>query len=345
MLPIFLLEIPSGFIADKYGRKTIYLLSIALMISGFATIGFSSLMWLIFIGQALYGAATALMSGTIDADLIYLIKKNEPTLLKRAQWKLDITSTIGALFGGIIGSFIYSETKEWFYLFPVICFVIVFILIFSTWEKVETNFTNTPLSEYYKHFKQDSKKFFTSKIVLIAICFMFASQLFVQPFYNFWQQVYSDKKIPVKYFGLIYGLFQAITLIGTIVFAKIKNHNKWFEYLFLLVGFALAIMALIFLRSLSFALIFPLFMIPLNMASNSNSYRVNKVMTTEHISSQTSIISTWTRLFSIVALLISFALSKAISVENIFYVVTPIMLMILLVSTVFTKEKNEKVNT
>lgn len=345
MLPIFILEIPSGFIADKYGRKLIYLLSLLLMISGFAAIGFSDVMWLIFIGQALYGAATALMSGTIDADLIFLIKQNDKTLLKKAQWKLEMSSIIGALIGGISGSFIYSSFQEIFYIFPITLFIIVLILVWSSWEKVETNFRNIPLRSYYKHFKDDSKNFFTSKIVAISIIVVFASQLFIQPFYNFWQQIYHDKQIPTKYFGLIYGLFQLFTLIGTILFAKTKELNKWIHFAALAFAFGTVVAALLFLRSFAFALIFPIFLISHNMYMNRNSYILNKEMSENHISSQTSILSTWTRLFSVMSLLVSYALLKVFSVESIFYIIVPIMLFTLLLITITQRRNYEKMNT
>jgi len=111
MFVIFLLEIPSGAIADRIGRN------IALMISALSVAcaaffySIAPIFFLFFVGETFWAFSIALFSGTEEAFLFNTLKtmdqeKKLPTILGRNQTISLIALTISAPLGSIIAQYI-----------------------------------------------------------------------------------------------------------------------------------------------------------------------------------------------------------------------------------------------
>lgn len=66
----------------------------------------------------------------------------------------------------------------------------------------------------------------SSKPLLYMILLFASATLFVQPFFQYWQVLYQQGGIPVRYFGIIYVAFQACNLVGTMIYNRMKMSNK-----------------------------------------------------------------------------------------------------------------------
>lgn len=104
-LAVIIFEIPTGAIADIYGRKFSVVLGFLLMGITFISVGFVNNFYLICILFFLWGFFYTLTSGSFDAWFVDLLKKNK-------QWKkvhdlnaisLSIASA-GIIISGILGS-------------------------------------------------------------------------------------------------------------------------------------------------------------------------------------------------------------------------------------------------
>lgn len=109
-LTSFLLEIPSGILADKYPRKNILLIGIWLKAIGF-------LIWLIYptylgflIGFILWGIKSSFSGGTQHA-LVYenLIKLKKRSLYQKVAGQMEAFSSAGLILGGVGASILAAN--------------------------------------------------------------------------------------------------------------------------------------------------------------------------------------------------------------------------------------------
>ncbi|WP_456294808.1 MFS transporter [Vibrio sp. AK197] len=102
------LEIPLGGIADKYGRRNIYLLSLVVNVIGCLTLYFASDSFLLIITAAFFlGTSRAIYSGTLDAwfyDTFHTIR-GELTYHKAISI-VNVMVTIGLAIGSLVGGWL-----------------------------------------------------------------------------------------------------------------------------------------------------------------------------------------------------------------------------------------------
>jgi MFS family permease len=132
MINIF--EIPSGIIADTYGKKKALMGSFVFYILSFLVFYFSQNFWLFLFAFVLYGMADAFRSGTHKTMIIEYLKLNN-----RGYQKINYYghtracsqkgSALSALIAGIIVFF--SGDYQFVFLISIIPYVLNFILIGS----------------------------------------------------------------------------------------------------------------------------------------------------------------------------------------------------------------------
>ncbi len=99
-----LLEVPSGTIADRIGRKASLFISFIIQAISMATLGFSTEFWGLLIGNALYYIGTSLLTGTHEAFIYETLHElNQEKNLKKVVGKALFISQIvtGILFVGV----------------------------------------------------------------------------------------------------------------------------------------------------------------------------------------------------------------------------------------------------
>ncbi|OHD22371.1 MAG: hypothetical protein A2Y38_22090 [Spirochaetes bacterium GWB1_59_5] len=101
------LELPTGVLADRIGRKRCYLAALAFQVAAYASLLFASGFVAVSAALALYGVSRALSSGSLEALLIdqYIETKGDETL-HRLMSTINAADTIGLALGSIAGGFI-----------------------------------------------------------------------------------------------------------------------------------------------------------------------------------------------------------------------------------------------
>lgn len=102
---IILLELPTGGLADQIGRKTVYLISSAIVVLAIAVfLSFSHITIFLYIAFGMMGAARSLSTGTIDAWFVDEFKKVEPDGdLQKAFAVAGIFTPAGLALGTLVG--------------------------------------------------------------------------------------------------------------------------------------------------------------------------------------------------------------------------------------------------
>ncbi len=101
------LEVPSGYLSDRLGRRLTLILSNIATIAGCLMIGLGHGLWWLALGQVLLGAGTALNSGT-DSALLYdsLVageRQDEVTQHELKAWRYAFSGlAVSAFLGGVL---------------------------------------------------------------------------------------------------------------------------------------------------------------------------------------------------------------------------------------------------
>ena len=254
---VALFEIPSGYIADIFGRKKTIVLSTIFTFIGFLVFSFFGGFYAFAIAQVLVGIGGSLMSGS-DSAIIYdtLLETNSKTTYTKIEGRSYAIGNFSEAFAGILGGFlavgsiympIYVQTSILFFSIPI-----AFTLIEPTMHKenkLDRSFK--AVLEVVKFAMVDNQKL---KWLIIYSSAMGVATLsmawFAQPFFK-------SINIPLAYFGILWAVLNfsaGITSFNAHQFDKKDNNYKMLFYLalampisFLFLGYNASVFGLIFI--------------------------------------------------------------------------------------------------
>ena len=254
---VALFEIPSGFIADVFGRKRTIILSTIFTFIGFLVFSFFGGFYAFAIAQVLVGIGGSLMSGS-DSAIIYdtLLETNSKTTYTKIEGRTYAIGNFSEAFAGILGGFlavgsiympIYVQTSILFFSIPI-----AFTLIEPSMHKenkLDRSFK--AVLEVVKFAMVDNQKL---KWLIIYSSAMGVATLsmawFAQPFFK-------SINIPLAYFGILWAVLNfsaGLTSFNAHQFDKKDKNYKMLFYLslamttsFILLGFNASVFGLIFI--------------------------------------------------------------------------------------------------
>ncbi|WKC58549.1 MFS transporter [Borrelia sp. P9F1] len=232
MLAIIIFEFPSGIISDIFDRKIVYLMSIFLPMVSYFIIFKASSFVVLCIAWFIYGMSSAVSTGTIDISFNYIYQNNLKKLKSFISSRKIILS-IGAILGGYIGSILFLRIDVKIYVISLFLYLassFVTILFISSDKNTDYQYNKENTILYLVKFKKNIMGFLKSRVLLGLFILISAIQFFFQPFYLYWQVIFTDKNIPISIFGIIYILFRISDIIGAWIFKNIK-HSKYNIYI------------------------------------------------------------------------------------------------------------------
>lgn len=204
---VALFEIPSGYIADIFGRKKTIVLSTIFTFIGFLVFSFFGGFYAFAIAQILVGIGGSLMSGS-DSAIIYdtLLEKGSESKYTKIEGKIYAIGNFSEAFAGILGGFlavgsiylpIYLQTFILFFSIPI-----ALTLIEPTMHtKNKLNRSFKAVFEVIRFAMHDNRKI---KWLIIYSSSMGVATLsmawFAQPFF-------ISINIPLAYYGIIWAIF------------------------------------------------------------------------------------------------------------------------------------------
>ena len=107
-IAVFLFEIPSGYLSDRFSRRRVLMLGTLIHFVGFATLAMAYGFWQLMLGEALLGISGALFSGTLEAYTYDLLKRNHTQKNFLKEFGAITTSSQSAEFiAAIIGGYLF----------------------------------------------------------------------------------------------------------------------------------------------------------------------------------------------------------------------------------------------
>lgn len=264
-LTVTAFEVPSGILADKFGRKRLLTVYYALAAAEFILLLFAHHFWQFAIAVFLTGIGKALSSGSENA-LLYdsLLHAGKQRDFEKHLGRLSaidfIGSTIAALCGGVLANFFRLEFN---YNLSIGSICIAFAISLSLKEApVFTKSEREPLG-VIQYVKQAWRIFKTKPLVLIyclsgavlGSCIIYLDE--------FWQIVSENIGIPLLFFGLIGALASICRVPGNLFAYKLKEKFRYGHILLCILGISIiGYSAIFFMRTWVFLLAaLPLFIV------------------------------------------------------------------------------------
>ena len=204
MFWIFLLEIPTGTIADFISRKaSITLASLTGIIAVLIYISYPHIA-VFMVGEIFSAISFTLMSGA-DEALIYdsLVEEKKEKGSKKIFSKLETFKlagiVIGALLGGVIAKFMGLRAPVLLMVIPI--FISLIISLFLKEPEVERKTEKEP---YMAILKKGVKFFFKSKILKILTVDMVFVNSLAWLIIWFYQPFLSKAGVAIIYFGIVH---------------------------------------------------------------------------------------------------------------------------------------------
>ena len=203
---VFLLEVPSGYIADMLGRKKTLIMAYFLAAIGFSLFPFAQNLTHLIIAEVVLGVGMSLSSGT-DTALLYdtleklRSKKAHVKILGKSISFLSMGEGCASLIASIL--LLYSFSPGDLAIASAICSWIPFFITLFLYEpprqKMEQKHNENVKYIFEKLFKESK----LLRLIMLNIVFSFSGTLFaVWLFQKYW----SNLGIPLFYFGLLWAL-------------------------------------------------------------------------------------------------------------------------------------------
>ena len=204
-ISVALFEIPSGYIADIFGRKKAIIISTILSFIGYVLFSFFSDFTVFIIAEILIGVGGSLMSGS-DSAIIYdtLIENNNKKKYTKVEGKNYAIGNFSEAIAGILGGILAASSIY----YPV--YIQTIILSFSipiAFSIIEPKINNTNTKKKDLKIRNILKNtlFYDKKLKWLII---FSATMGVATLSIAWfcQPFFKSINIPIVYFGLIWAI-------------------------------------------------------------------------------------------------------------------------------------------
>ncbi|MCY9373255.1 MFS transporter [Bacillus haynesii] len=246
---IALLEIPSGAIADRFGRKYALAFGSFIYSMGMLFLAISESISIIVIGYFLWHISNTFFSGTNMAFLYDSLKYiNREKEYQKIAGRLRAITSIALSSGSVIGAWIagYSMKTVFFILF-VICLLNTFIALCLV-EHKNKQLQQDPNRKFIDVLSFSFK--FVGKKPIVRNLIFLSSFISSVPFiviYVMVQPYAQEKQIPVEILGFIFVLIQVLGMAGSLTSNKLKdvvNEKHQFTFIPIFMIFCLSLIPL-----------------------------------------------------------------------------------------------------
>lgn len=257
-LSVILLELPSGIMADVFGRKKTYLLSLVSFALSFSLLFAGRGFFVLCIVMVLYGLGRALGSGSFDALFIdYYIDNYGKQKLHNITTRLSVLEALGLSSGALSGGFFPEISHK---LLPsigtydlnilvriILTFVVILLAVFSISENVHKD--NKELISIKQHIKNSSSFIFKNATINCIFLSVFSTGFFLSALETYWQPHFitllTDDS-STRLLGLMAFLYLGAAMLGSILSNKtIRKYKFNLRKMYLLMRGAIAILLIL----------------------------------------------------------------------------------------------------
>jgi MFS family permease len=207
-LVIFLLEIPSGVLADKIGKKKTLIFSRASLLPVYAIFALADNFWLFLAAAVMEAFNRAFKSGTHKAYIYdFLLQDDLSETPSKVYGKGKFWARMGEATAALAGGFIAAQfgypAVFWFALGPALLNVINAVS-YSDIEKEKKKKATMGLADYFSHVRGSVLEIKENRIIqrLIINSAVFVGSLSAAV--KFLQPYMQQANVPLEWFGVVY---------------------------------------------------------------------------------------------------------------------------------------------
>ncbi len=212
----FLIEIPTGILADLYGKRKTIILSKATIVLAFMAFGFAGGFWTLLIANLLYELGKSFRSGTETAFIYdYLEQDKQAPSYTKVKAKQKFYARLSESIATVVGGFLAVHLGFNAVFFIAAVPAAINFLQTLTWSKIKEYSGKKDIKHSYNFVKDTLQSIRQNKTLLIIIAnvLIFTSSfvalsIFIQPYMKL-------AGLPIEYFGLVYSGFLIIAAFLT----------------------------------------------------------------------------------------------------------------------------------
>ena len=261
-LTVTILEIPSGILADKFGRKRCLSAYNALAAAELILLLFANSFWQFALAIFLAGIGKALSSGSENA-LLYdsLLQEGRQGDFEKHLGRLSAVdfagSCIASLSGGVLANFFCFEFN---YVLSIASMCVAFFITLSLKEPARFTKPEHEISGAMQHAKQAVKIFRTQPLVFVycltgaglGACMIYLDE--------FWQILLQNTGFPVIFFGVVSAMASTLRMPSQLLAYRLKEKFSYNRILFCVIGVSIVGYTAIFYTRNWFCLV-PMFLL------------------------------------------------------------------------------------
>lgn len=206
-------EIPSGVLADRWGRKPVLLLGAVMQAAGFFLIAFGDHIGWYILAMALHGTALAFVSGS-DAAFLYdsLLAAGREREFRRIEGRAYMFNLIGWGAGGLLGGLLAAKSLALPYILSGLASVLAFFVMAVCAEPPRTEtYDDAPLS-LLKDALNAVRRNGLIRSIIVYSSLIFGLLLVMHKF----SQPYLERAgIGLEYFGVIYFIWLMVAAVSS----------------------------------------------------------------------------------------------------------------------------------
>lgn len=224
---IFLLEVPSGYLSDKYGNKKVIIIGKISMILAMIEFCVSRNMYGFILANVLVGVSTSMESGSQNTYFLDICNQNDIdyTTLKIQIQKLKNIFNFMLM---LLSSLVFLFWKYIPYIFTTILYLIsLVIIVLLPKESLKSTHSSKSIfsSSKYLFFKIIKNKMLFRELIFYTVC----TSILISNF-DYYTILFNNLGVKSELFGIIYSSFMIISMVGVQIYSNKLNGKK--EYLF-----------------------------------------------------------------------------------------------------------------
>jgi MFS family permease len=233
MFWIFALEVPTGAVADYFGRKAS--ITLACIMFTVATLTYASIpnFFVFMLAEFFWAMATALLSGADNALLYDTLKQMKRTKeAKKVFARYASIASLGIIIASPIGSFIadLTDLRTTMLLTSIPFFMAVLVSLTLKEPKITTRKKE---KRYWKDLKTSLTYFRKHRVLkLLAYDFAFVAAISHMIFW-FWQPMLQRSGVDILYFGIVGSVTNICAIVMMSNVDKLENLFGTKRFLFL----------------------------------------------------------------------------------------------------------------
>ncbi len=313
-------EFPSGVLADKYRKKNIFILSNLILAVSYVIVLVSDSFYMLMLAWLIYGMSNAFETGTVDADIIVMIKRICPaeerqSRIEKFLGRGNSLSGIAAILGAGAGFFLYQYIDIGVYHLMIVLMLISGIIVLLHYKTIETS-DRSEGSSILQLVKETAAELKSSVELRWIVAAFGALQMYIQVHFQMWQAYFLEAGYPRESFLGLYLLFQLITIL-VYRFPVSKLFQKYLPGLAML-GIAASLLLYFTVNKAAVIILYCVPVVIVLMFQFFLGIVYNMKVREENISSLTSLNSTIMRCFSAVTLLSAGVIIEVFSLKTLY---------------------------